>query len=71
MMSDSMSHENLIISEEESAIRGVVRVAELAIGRYHVKTMKAREADAMESRRTVSVSRMRLRIKPYEDTRTY
>ena len=56
MKSDLMSHKNSFTFEEESAIRGVGRVAELAVGEYHMETMRAREADTIDLEDSVSVS---------------
>ena len=65
MESIEISHTILFIFEEGSAIRGVERVAGLAVGVYHIEERtKAREADAMSRSVRVSVTRMRLRTNP-------
>ena len=56
MDSVEVSHKTLFIFEVESVLQGDGRVAELAVGEYHIEKMKAREADTMESRRRVSVT---------------
>ena len=61
MDSVEVSHKTLFIFGVGSVLQGVERVAELAVGVYHVTQMRAREADTMESRSVVS--RMQLRMK--------
>ena len=56
MESIEISHTILFIFEEGSAIRGVERVAGLAVGVYHMETMRAREADTIDLEDSVSVS---------------
>ena len=56
MDSVEVSHKTRFIFEVRLVLQGVVRIAELAVGEYHIEERtKAREADAM-SRRRVSVT---------------
>ena len=71
MDSVEVSHPILFIFEEGSGIRGVERVAGLAVGVYHMKTMRAREADTIDLE-DVSVSQANeIKNKSYEATQTY
>ena len=59
MDSVEVSHKTLFIFEVGSVLQGVERVAELAVGVYHVEKMRAREADTMSLE--ASCQRMQLR----------
>ena len=66
MDSVEVSHKTLLIFEVGSVLQGVEHVAELAIGEYHIETMRAREADTIESRSVVSKNA--IKIESYEAT---
>ena len=71
MDSVEVSHKTLFTFEVGSVLQGVERVAELAVGVYHIETMRAREADTIDLE-DVSVSQANeIKNKSYEDTRIY